>query len=434
MDPEHLAQKLGNWVLENDELAIKREIGRGSFGCVALGCWRDTDVAIKMLEEGSSLQSKKKMAVLRTALEKEASILMSIRHPNIVLFMGLCLEPLQLVTEFCPRGSLSDCLQKARSNATFAAALSWPRRLSMALDAAKGMSFLHGSRPPVLHRDLKSPNILVDKHWRCKIADFGLSKIMDTLELDATASISAENPRWLAPEVLEHGRLSAAADVYAFGVVMWELLTWSVPWEDEKPFQVIMAVVQRKEELEVPEDLSELPGGTFDGIQSYIDLIRRCCTRNPEDRPTFGRVVRALRGIMDTCVSEHAAKSIQQHDSCSAVEAPAGSRRRSSDSLEPENNAALSLRRVSAPIGVQLVQRQKKFVSWRGFLPRHQPAVRPKNEQPQFRTLAMQPHPCSPIWQQEAATVRRQPRGTRRPKPQEPSRIMRHPRQQRAWT
>ena len=100
----------------------------------------------------------------------------------------------------------------------------------------QGMLQLHSHKPPILHRDLKSPNLLVDKHWRVKVADFNLSRVMEAQTV--VSSISANNPRWLAPEVVTDQAYSTAADVYSFGLILWELLTWQLPWADLGPFQV----------------------------------------------------------------------------------------------------------------------------------------------------------------------------------------------------
>ena len=97
----------------------------------------------------------------------------AMRHPNVVLYLGVCLDPPCVVTEYCARGSLNDVLKRALYNAKYAEQLDWRVRLSMALDAAKGMNYLHTSDPPVIHRDLKSPNLLVDKHWRVKVGISG---------------------------------------------------------------------------------------------------------------------------------------------------------------------------------------------------------------------------------------------------------------------
>ena len=110
-----------------------------------------------------------------------------------------------------------------------------------ALDAAKGMLYLHAHSPPIIHRDLKSANLLVDKHWRVKVCDFNLSKLME--ENSVMSSMAATNPRWLAPEVLSGQPGQLPADVWAFGTVMWELMTWRLPFEDLNTFQVSSAAV-----------------------------------------------------------------------------------------------------------------------------------------------------------------------------------------------
>ena len=100
---------------------------------------------------------------------QEAGMMASLRHPNVVMYLGVCMEPPCVITEYCARGSLNDVLKRARYVPALAMQLDWPRRLNMCLDAAKGMMYLHSSEPPIIHRDLKSPNLLVDKHWRVKV-------------------------------------------------------------------------------------------------------------------------------------------------------------------------------------------------------------------------------------------------------------------------
>ncbi|EFN51109.1 hypothetical protein CHLNCDRAFT_13183, partial [Chlorella variabilis] len=152
---------------------------------------------------------------------QEADLMFSLRHPNCVQLMGTCLAPPCLVTEYCQRGSLADCLREARRHRDAADCLTWHRRLLMALDAAKGMLYLHSYQPPIVHRDLKSPNLLVDKDWNVKVcvADFNLSKILGE---DHSTSQEVTNPRWLAPEVLQGELATPPSDVFGFGVVLWE--------------------------------------------------------------------------------------------------------------------------------------------------------------------------------------------------------------------
>jgi serine/threonine protein kinase len=107
---------------------------------------------------------------------------------------------------------------------------------TQALDAAKGMQYLHELDPPIVHRDLKSPNLLVTADFGVKVSDFNLSKILD--DSTRSSSLAAMNPRWLAPEVFSDNRPNKACDVFAFGVILWELMTWDLPWGNKNPWTV----------------------------------------------------------------------------------------------------------------------------------------------------------------------------------------------------
>jgi serine/threonine protein kinase len=147
----------------------------------------------------------------------------SLRHPSIVMYLGVCLDPPAVVTEYCARGSLADVLKRARTSPLLAAQLDWARRLNMALDAAKGMLYLHSCAPPIIHRDLKSANLLVDRHWRVRVCDFNLSRVLE--DSAVLSSVAATNPRWLAPEILSGKGYTFASDVYSFGwVPRWVVL------------------------------------------------------------------------------------------------------------------------------------------------------------------------------------------------------------------
>ncbi|KFM25179.1 putative serine/threonine-protein kinase drkA [Auxenochlorella protothecoides] len=265
-----------------------RVIGEGAFGKVYLGRWQETDVAIKVLTSlqafgigaagatvaGPDGEVRLDPEVLRT-LEREVGIMVAIRHPNIILFMGVCLDPACIVTEFCARGSLYDLLKVAAANPDASArVLDWGKRLNMALDAAKGMLHLHSHRGPIIHRDLKSPNLLVDKHWRVKVTDFNLSRLSDTVSV--ASSMVANNPRWHAPE-----SYSKASDVYAYGLILWELLTWQLPFAAQTPFQIILMVAERGERPPIPDSPAEYQGGDFEGSADYLALMQ-----DPFDAPS----------------------------------------------------------------------------------------------------------------------------------------------------
>ena len=228
------------WTLDFKDLKIEKQIGEGSFGRVYQAKWNETPVAVKILIGMDPTEEDEHALTLSSpvldALAKESTMMAALRHPNVVSFLGVCLQPPSIVTEYCARRSLTDVLRGAKSSPAKAGEMAWVRRLNMVLDAAKGMLYLHAHSPPIIHRDLKSPNLLVDGHWRVKVSDFNLSKLLE--EGTAMSSMAATNPRWLAPEILAGNAATFASDVYSFAVVLWEVLTWELPWGPTNPWQV----------------------------------------------------------------------------------------------------------------------------------------------------------------------------------------------------
>ncbi|THG18449.1 hypothetical protein TEA_001596 [Camellia sinensis var. sinensis] len=183
---------------------------------------------------------------------RELAIMKCLRHPNIVLFMGAVTQPpnLSIVTEYLSRGSLYRLLHKPGAKEV----LDERRRLSMAYDVAKGMNYLHNRNPPIVHRDLKSPNLLVDKKYTVKVCDFGLSRLKAKTFLSSKSA--AGTPEWMAPEVLRDEPSNEKSDVYSFGVILWELATLQQPWSNLNPAQVVAAVGFKYKRLEIPSDLN----------------------------------------------------------------------------------------------------------------------------------------------------------------------------------
>lgn len=319
--------------IDFQDLELHERLGEGSFGCVYRATYNLTSVAAKVLIDPSRGARRgagaDELAIIDEALlmemEKEASLMASpaLRHPNIIQLMGVCLYPPTIVTEYCERGSLTQVLSQAKSGHQ---PLSWRMRLNMALGAAKGMLHLHSRSPPVLHRDFKSPNLLVTDNLRVKVADFNLSKESSiNNEGDGTGSLLAntntkggpENPRWLAPELLlPKEKATAASDVFAFGVVMWEILTCEVPWGAESPLQIGMNIMNGKR-LPIPleeEDICGLGssrdddhhgGGRQDGndpqqqqllpgYDRYVTLLEQCWAQDKKERPDFKHITMVL--------------------------------------------------------------------------------------------------------------------------------------------
>lgn len=216
-----------NYRIDYSSLVFGEPIGTGGFGVVFKGEYRGADVAIKKF---------KSKTVSKTQLEevaKESSVMTGLRHPNILLFMGVCIEPeIAIVTEYMPRGSLHDIIHNDRIT------LPVPLIRNMGLDVLKGLHFIHSAG--FIHRDLKSPNLLVDRSWNIKIADFGLSALKTDASSDSQVSLL-----WTAPEILLKlpRCYSEKSDIYSFGMVLWELMSRQTPFESLAAAAVSPAVV-----------------------------------------------------------------------------------------------------------------------------------------------------------------------------------------------
>ena len=216
-----LARLIENVQLSGIEIpfsAIKpgRRVGAGAFAVVYEGKYRGQSVAVKHLQ----LANINEKVILD--FHTEVAMIKSLRHPNIVHAMGACIDPICLVTEFCTRGSLFGILHKKTLK------LPWELRLKLGMDAARGMRFLHTHKPTIIHRDLKSLNLLVDEQWTLKVTDFGLSRFKSQQLMTGQCGTF----QWMAPEVVASQSYTEKADVYSFGVNLWELWTRKVPyWE-----------------------------------------------------------------------------------------------------------------------------------------------------------------------------------------------------------
>mgnify|MGYP002629758853 CR=1 FL=1 len=287
--------------IDFSSIQLDREIGKGSFGKIFKATWNETAVAVKFLVEydpkdrfhvdglsGEQYQRQQTEKLMQT-LEAEAEILSVMRHPNVVQYLGVCTDPesMCIVTEYCGNGSLADVIRKKT--------LTWDMAMRMMLDAATGMLYLHSR--DILHCDLKSNNILVDTHYRTKICDFNMSKLIE----DSTgSSINIQNPRWLAPEICEGSDThSTASDVYSFGIVMWEVLTGKIPWRDSKPWEIVQ-LIKDGGRPSTPNfwDCTDARGDELIAFDEYVQLMCACWDGNSYSRPTFQDVVRELKEIV----------------------------------------------------------------------------------------------------------------------------------------
>ena len=257
------------------DMGENSRVGIGSYGEVFRGRWRGTEVAVKrFLDQQLSPQ-------VTQEFRAEVAMMKRLRHPNIVLFMGAVPKPpnLSIVTEYMPRGSLFKLLHRSGKPPDER------RRVRMAVDIAKGMHYLHCCTPPIVHRDLKSPNILVNRDWSVKVSDFGLSRVKSSTFLSSRSQ--AGTPEWMAPEVLRNELSNEKSDMYGYGVILYELMTLKVPWEGMNPMAVVGAVGFQGRSLEIPE-------GTDPEAAA---IITACFRSDPAERPDFGTVLDQLRSL-----------------------------------------------------------------------------------------------------------------------------------------
>lgn len=263
-EPSHIPRALE---IDFADLTLERRIGSGATGTVHKGSHHGQDVAVKIFNTQDEM-SDEEMKDFR----EEVKWLSTLRCSYVVLLVGVCtvVPNLSVVTEYLPRGSVYDIIHRHKVEIDFR------RRMRMLLDVIKGMQYLEALT--VIHRDLKSQNLLVDRSWKVKIADFGLARLLQSSNLK-TIHGGAGTPAWMAPEVLREDDINSKADVYSFGVVIWEMVVLQVPWYDKKTPQIIMSVGLRGERLPLEPELGRHP---------QLRGICAACFREAADtRPTF---------------------------------------------------------------------------------------------------------------------------------------------------
>jgi serine/threonine protein kinase len=199
-------------------------------------------------------------------VEREVALLHLLRHPRVVILMGVCREmgptegSLGLIFELMESGSLYDLLHAVTEDGVSNRPSDLISKLTLCLDIADGMHFLHSSQ--VLHRDLKSANILLDRDGRCKIADFGLSTLTDSIAATQTAGLVAiATPAWTDPEVALGAKFSKASDMYSFGVVVWEIFSGEIPWDRLPVVSILTQVTVQRRRLEIRDTFPEAVKG-----------------------------------------------------------------------------------------------------------------------------------------------------------------------------
>lgn len=259
----------GLYEINYNDLEFYELCDGGNYGCVYRALWKS---------KGQEVAVKKVLV-----LDKEAEILSRLSHRNVVCFYGAVIaEPnFCLVMEYAEDGSLYAFLGRHRSHMlAFEHILHWARQIAL------GMNYLHNEAPvKVIHRDLKSKNVVITKDHVCKICDFGASRFAGSTTKMSLVGTYA----WMAPEVIQSLPVSDACDVWSFGVVLWELLTHEVPFKGIEGFQIAWMVVENGKRLAIP---SSCP-------KAFQTLMERCWAANPKQRPSFHEILQLVERMQN---------------------------------------------------------------------------------------------------------------------------------------
>ncbi|KAI3849051.1 hypothetical protein MKX03_011494 [Papaver bracteatum] len=273
-----------------DDFSLANKIGQGGFGAVYYAELRGEKAAIKKMD----MQASKEFLA-------ELKVLTRVHHLNLVRLIGYCVEgSLFLVYEFIDSGNLSEHLRGTEKEP-----LPWSTRVHIALDSARGLEYIHEHTVPVyIHRDIKSANILVDRNFRGKVADFGLTKLTEvgsgSLQTRVVGTFG-----YMPPEYAQWGDITPKVDVYAFGVVLYELISAkeAVVRSNGSSVESRGLVSMFEEVLNQPEsneDLRKLvdprlgDNYPFDSVRKLAQLAKACTQENPQLRPSMRSIVVAL--------------------------------------------------------------------------------------------------------------------------------------------
>ncbi|XP_008221195.1 PREDICTED: serine/threonine-protein kinase STY46-like isoform X2 [Prunus mume] len=244
------------WEIDATLLRYEKKIASGSYGDLFRGSFCGQAVAIKVL-------SMEHLNETMREFTQEVYIMRKVRHKNVVQLIGACTKPpmLCIVTEFLSGGSMYDFVHKQTG------ALSLQSLLRVAIDVSRGMNYLHQNN--IIHRDLKAANLLMDDNGVVKVADFGIARVQAQ---SGVMTAETGTYRWMAPEVIEHKPYDHKADVFSFGVVLWELLTG----KGLRPT--------------IPSHTNPM----------LMELMERCWQQEPSLRPEFSEIVKMLQHIART--------------------------------------------------------------------------------------------------------------------------------------
>ncbi|KAF5206066.1 Receptor-like serine/threonine-protein kinase [Thalictrum thalictroides] len=279
-------------------------LGEGGFGFVFKGWIEENSTAPAKPGTGVTVAVKSlKPDALQGHREwvAEVDFLGQLHHPNLVKLIGYCIEDDQrlLVYEFLTRGSLENHLFRR------SLPLPWSNRIKIALGAAKGLAFLHGGTEPVIYRDFKTSNILLDSEYNAKLSDFGLAKAGPQGDKTHVSTRVVGTYGYAAPEYVMTGHLTSKSDVYSYGVVLLEILTGRRSMDKKRPSGEQNLVAWARPYLGDKRKIYQLVDPRLElnysikGVQKVAHIAYYCLSRDPKSRPSMDEIVKGLTPLQD---------------------------------------------------------------------------------------------------------------------------------------
>ncbi|KAJ7979999.1 Protein kinase family protein [Quillaja saponaria] len=288
------------WEIDLSKLDIRYVIAHGAYGTVYRGTYDNQDVAVKVLDWGEDgIATTAETAALRASFRQEVAVWHKLDHPNVTKFVGASMGTSNLkvpsknsssdghsfpsraccvVVEYIPGGTLKQFLIRNRRKK-----ISLKVVIQLALDLSRGLSYLHSKK--IVHRDVKSENMLLDGHRNLKIADFGVARVEAQNPRDMTGETGTLG--YMAPEVLDGKPYNRRCDVYSFGICLWEIYCCDMPYPDLSFADVSSAVVRQNLRPEIPRCCPS----------SLANIMRKCWDAKPDKRPEMNEVVKMLEAV-----------------------------------------------------------------------------------------------------------------------------------------